>query len=100
EPFLFDTTILENVRFGRRTATDDEVHLAFCALGLEPWRDALSDGLATRVGERGEHLSAGERQLVALARAYVANPSCLILDEATSGGDPATQARRRRAPRR
>jgi putative ABC transport system ATP-binding protein len=97
EPFLFDTTILENVRFGRRTATDDEVHLAFCELGLEPWLDALSEGLATRVGERGEHLSAGERQLVALARAYVANPSCLILDEATSAVDPATEARLARA---
>ena len=97
EPFLFDTTILENVRFGRRTATDDEVRLAFIELGLEPWLGTLADGLATKVGERGEHLSAGERQLVALARAYVANPSCLILDEATSAVDPATEARLARA---
>jgi putative ABC transport system ATP-binding protein len=51
----------------------------------------------TSVGERGEHLSAGERQLVALARAYVANPSCLVLDEATSSVDPATEARLARA---
>jgi putative ABC transport system ATP-binding protein len=97
EPFLFDTTILENVRFGRRAATDDEVHLAFTELGLEGWLASLTDGLATKVGERGEHLSAGERQLVALARAYVANPSCLILDEATSAVDPATEARLARA---
>src|SRR5262249_54451257 len=77
EAFLFDTTIEENVRFGRRDATSDEVRLAFVELGLESWLAGLPDGLATKVGERGEHLSAGERQLVALARAYVANPSCL-----------------------
>ena len=97
EPFLFDTTILENVRFGRRDASDDEVRLAFIELGLDGWVDGLADGIGTRVGERGEHLSAGERQLVALARAYVANPSCLILDEATSAVDPATEARLARA---
>jgi putative ABC transport system ATP-binding protein len=97
EAFLFDSTIEENVRFGRRDATTDEVRLAFVELGLESWLQGLPDGLATRVGERGEHLSAGERQLVALARAYVANPSCLILDEATSAVDPATEARLARA---
>ncbi len=97
EPFLFDTTILENVRFGRRDATDDEVRTAFIELGLLPWLDTLPNGLLTKVGERGEHLSAGERQLVALARAYVANPSCLILDEATSAVDPGTEARLSRA---
>jgi ATP-binding cassette, subfamily B, bacterial len=97
EAFLFDTTIEENVRFGRRNATTDEVRLAFVELGLESWLAGLHEGLATRVGERGEHLSAGERQLVALARAYVANPTCLILDEATSSVDAATEARLARA---
>jgi putative ABC transport system ATP-binding protein len=97
DAFLFDTTILENVRFGRRQASDEEVHLAFTELGLEDWLASLTDGVQTKVGERGEHLSAGERQLVALARAYVANPSCLVLDEATSSVDAATEARLGRA---
>jgi putative ABC transport system ATP-binding protein len=97
EAFLFDTSILENVRFGRLDATDQDVRLAFVELGLDGWVDGLTDGIDTMVGERGEHLSAGERQLVALARAYVANPSCLVLDEATSSVDPATEARLARA---
>jgi ATP-binding cassette, subfamily B, bacterial len=97
EAFLFDTSILENVRFGRLDATDEDVRLAFVELGLDGWVDGLADGIDTVVGERGEHLSAGERQLVALARAYVANPSCLVLDEATSSVDPATEARLARA---
>jgi ATP-binding cassette subfamily B protein len=97
EGFLFDTTVLENVRFGRPSATDDEVRLAFVELGLEPWLDGLARGLQTPVGQRGEQLSVGERQLVSLARAYVANPSCLILDEATSAVDPATEVRITRA---
>jgi len=97
EAFLFDTSVLENVRFGRLGATDDEVRLAFTELGLDGWLATLPLGLQTLVGERGEHLSAGERQLVALARAYVANPTCLVLDEATSSVDPGTEARLARA---
>jgi ATP-binding cassette, subfamily B, bacterial len=93
EPFLYDTTIAENVRFGRPAATDADVRLAFVELGLEDWLDGLPAGLATKVGERGDGLSAGERQLVALARAYVANPPCLILDEATSSVDALTETR-------
>ena len=97
DAFLFDTTIAENVRFGRPGADADAVRLAFVELGLEAWVDSLADGLDDAVGERGEHLSVGERQLVALARAYVANPVCLILDEATSAVDAAIEARLARA---
>jgi ATP-binding cassette subfamily B protein len=93
EPFLYDTSIAQNVRFGRPSADDTEVRRAFGELGLEDWIDSLGDGLATRVGERGDALSAGERQLVALARAYVADPPCLVLDEATSSVDPLTETR-------
>ena len=68
DAFLFDTTIAENVRFGRPGRIADAVRLAFVELGLEAWVDSLTDGLDTRVGERGEHLSVGERQLVASRR--------------------------------
>jgi ATP-binding cassette, subfamily B, bacterial len=97
DDFLFDTTIEGNVRFGRPDASVEDIELAFTELGLADWLESLPDGLATRVGERGEHLSVGERQLVALARAYVANPDLLVLDEATSAVDPATEVRLQRA---
>ena len=97
ESFLFDATILDNVRFANPEATEAAVRLAFSELGLDDWLDTLPHGLATKVGQRGDSLSVGERQLVALARAYVANPTCLLLDEATSAVDPGTETRIARA---
>ena len=98
--FLFDTTVRENVRYGREDATDRDIETAFEELGLGGWVADLPDGLATRVGERGEALSVGERQLVALVRAQLGDPGLLILDEATSAVDPATERRITEALRR
>jgi putative ABC transport system ATP-binding protein len=95
--FLFDSTIAANVRYGRPDSTDEEIALAFTELGLADWLEQLPDGLRTPVGERGEALSVGERQLVAVARAYIADPDLLVLDEATSAVDPATEVRLSRA---
>ncbi|WP_370639629.1 ABC transporter ATP-binding protein [Allobranchiibius sp. GilTou73] len=97
EGFLFDASLLENVRFARPGVTQEEVLLAFATLGLGDWLDGLPSGLATAVGQRGESLSAGERQLVALVRAYLTEPDLLLLDEATSAVDPATEVRIQRA---
>ncbi|HEX6445943.1 MAG TPA: ABC transporter ATP-binding protein [Streptosporangiales bacterium] len=94
---LFDLTIGDNIRYGRPAATDDELREAMAALGLDDWIASLPKGLETRVGERGESLSAGERQLVAIARAYLADPDLLVLDEATSAVDPAAEVRIQRA---
>jgi ABC-type multidrug transport system fused ATPase/permease subunit len=98
--FLFDTSVAENVRMGRPDAGDRELRAAFEALELDRWVDGLPRGVHTRVGERGDYLSVGERQLVALARGYLADPGCLILDEATSAVDPATEVALRNAIQR
>ncbi|MCF2530415.1 ABC transporter ATP-binding protein [Yinghuangia soli] len=95
--FLFDASIRDNVRYGRPDADDAAIGTAFADLGLADWLAGLPLGLDTPVGQRGESLSAGERQLVALARAYVADPDLLVLDEATSAVDPATEVRIQRA---
>ena len=90
DPFLFDATLAENVKLGSPGATDADVLRILDRLGLRDWAAALPDGLLTPVGLRGDRLSAGERQLVALARTALADPDLVVLDEATSGIDPAT----------
>jgi putative ABC transport system ATP-binding protein len=97
EGFLFDTSVAGNVRYGKPEAGDDEIRTAFEDLGLADWVDGLPAGLDTPVGERGSQLSAGERQLVAMVRAWIADPDLLVLDEATSAVDPALEVRLRDA---
>src|SRR5699024_2940698 len=89
EGFLFDTTVAGNLDYGRPGASEAEMRRALDELGLGPWADELPEGLDTPVAQRGESLSAGERQLVALARAYLADPDIIVLDAATSAGAPA-----------
>jgi ATP-binding cassette subfamily B protein len=91
EGFLFNGTILDNVRLAREGATDDEVVRALETIGVLERFSQLPDGLHTEVRERGSRLSAGEKQLVSLARAALADPAVLVLDEATSSLDPGTE---------
>ena len=91
EGFLFNGTILENIRLAREGATDDDVVRAMEAIGVAERFAALPEGLHTEVRERGSRLSAGEKQLVSLARAALADPAVLVLDEATSSLDPGTE---------
>jgi putative ABC transport system ATP-binding protein len=100
EGFLFDDTVANNVRYGRPEADDAEVWSAFHELDLGDWVNRLPNGLDSMVGERGENLSAGERQLVALVRAWIGSPDLLVLDEATSAVDPALDVALRHAMER
>jgi putative ABC transport system ATP-binding protein len=100
EGFLFDDTVAANVRYGMPDADDAEIWTAFHELGLGAWVEGLAQGLETRVGERGGNLSSGERQLVALVRAWIGSPDLLVLDEATSAVDPALDVALRQAMER
>jgi len=100
EGYLFAGTIVENIRIGRPDATDADVRTALGSLDLLDRFEALPEGLLTEVHERGSRLSAGERQLVSLARAALADPGVLVLDEATSSLDPGTEVLVERALQR
>jgi ABC-type multidrug transport system fused ATPase/permease subunit len=100
ESFLFSGTIRDNIAFGRSDATEEDVRAAAQAVGAHDFIERLPDGYDTEVGERGGHLSAGQRQLVAFARAAAADPRILILDEATSNVDVRTEAQIERGLRR
>src|SRR5450755_406494 len=91
-PFLLPGTIADNIRYARPEASDEEVATIAQQIGSGDWLESLPDGLQTLVGEEGKALSMGQRQLVALARVLLQNPSIIILDEATASVDPLTEA--------
>ncbi len=91
DTFLFSTTIMENIRYGRLDATDEEVIAAAKAVNAYDFIMKLEKGFQTEVNERGSKLSLGQRQLISFARALLANPRILILDEATSNIDTQTE---------
>ena len=97
EGFLFDATLRDNLLYGRQDATNEQLLAVVAELELDDWFAHLPHGLDSQVGQRGESLSAGERQLVALVRSALADPDLIVLDEATSAVDPQTELRATRA---
>lgn len=91
-PFLFNGTVADNIRYARPSATDAEIEALARRIGDGEWLAALPNGLASDVGERGDRLSVGQRQLVSLMRVIVQRPAIFILDEATASIDPFTEA--------
>ena len=91
DPFIFHATVAENIRYGRPGAADAEVADAIEAAGITDLVTSLPSGMDTLIGERGKTLSAGERQRIAIARAFLADPAVLILDEATASLDPGSE---------
>lgn len=92
DPFLFSGTIMENIRYGRIDASDEEVIAAARAANADDFITRLPEGYQTEAGERGKLLSQGQRQLIAIARAILADPRILIMDEATASIDTRTEA--------
>jgi ABC-type multidrug transport system fused ATPase/permease subunit len=97
EPFLFSGTIVENIKYGKLDASDDEVQRVAKIVGIHEFIRYLPQGYKTEVGERGVRLSVGQRQLVSFARALLGDPPILILDEATSSIDPYTELKIKKA---
>jgi len=92
DSYLFDTTIRDNLRLARPDATDGDLRDVLARARLDHWLDGLTDGLETRVGSLGAAVSGGERQRLSLARALLADPPILLLDEPTEGLDPQAEA--------